>query len=190
MIPLRVVADDGSSLLGWNPPGTPMITGAAADGRGLREVPLAQRFAVPRRRTRDIWRGTSTLRLIEEGVPSSVWWFWDADSEFLGWYVNLEEPHGRTATTVDRADGILDVLVLPDRTAQWKDEDEAAAAVAVGRLDGPQLAALRLEGRRRIEQAQRNEFPFDGSHLDFRPDPDWPLPQLPTDVELGGELPA
>jgi predicted RNA-binding protein associated with RNAse of E/G family len=80
---------------------------------------------------------------------------------------------------VDRVDGALDVAVAPDRSWEWKDEDEADECVRVGRLSVEQLALLRAEGERMIALAEAGRFPFDGTWTDFRPDPAWPAPTLP-----------
>lgn len=179
--PMRVLSDDGRWLLGWVPEGTPIVVSRLADGRDLREAPLAERFRLPRTRVPGRWRGCSTLRLVDEQAWSSVWWFFGPGGNFLSWYVNLELPRGRTPSTVDRMDGVLDVHVGPDRTWQWKDEDEAAAAVDAGRFDAARMAGLRAEGERMIALAEAGRFPFDGTWCDFRPDPAWPLPGPPDD---------
>ncbi|MGW4400738.1 DUF402 domain-containing protein [Amycolatopsis nivea] len=178
--PLRVISDDGETLLGWLPVGTPIVGSRLADGRSLREAPLEHRFREPRVRVPDIWQGTSTLRLIPDGAWSSVWWFFEADGRFRDWYVNLELPRGRTETGPDRIDGILDLVVTPGAGWKWKDEDEAEAAVEAGRLTTAELDRLRAEGERMGALAERGAYPFDGTHTDFRPDPDWPAPALPA----------
>lgn len=180
--PLRVLADDGETLVGWLPHGTAIVSTRLPDGRDPRDAPLAEMFRLPRIRVPGRWRGTSTLRVITESDWSSVWWFFADSGEFLGWYVNLEIPVGRTELGTDRIDGALDVTVAPDRRWRWKDEDEAAAAVEAGRLRAEQLATLRAEGERMIALAQAGAFPFDGTWCDFRPDPDWPAPALPPGV--------
>lgn len=176
--PLRVISDDGRSLLGWIPDGTPIIGSRLDDGRHMREAPLEQRFRLPRVRHPDTWHGASTLRLITEGQWSSIWWFFAPSGVFTGWYVNLEIPHGRTATGPDRMDGFLDLVVDVAGEWAWKDEDEVEAAVRAGRLTAAHVATLRAEGERLIMLAEAKEFPFDGTWTDFRPDPDWALPSL------------
>nr|WP_091674249.1 DUF402 domain-containing protein [Amycolatopsis marina] len=185
--PLHVVSDDGDTLLGWLPAGTEIVGSGPADGGLLRDLPLEQRFRVPRRQFRDRWHGTSTLRLVSERNWSSVWWFFEPDGTFRNWYVNLEVPLGRTAGGTDRIDGVLDLVVGPDRQWRWKDEDEAACAVRAGRITEAQLRSLRAEGERNAALADAGEFPFDGTWTDFRPDPTWPLPTLPPDVLTGPE---
>lgn len=178
--PLRVLEDDGRVLLAWLPAGTPIIGSRLADGRELRDAPLDQRFRIPRVPVLDFWHRTSTLRRIADDEWSSVWWFFDAEGRFTNWYVNLEIPLGRTAAGVDRIDGVLDVVVDRDGTWRWDDEDEAEAAIDAGRLTREQLGRLRAEGERIGALAERGTYPFDGTDTGFRPDPDWPAPELPA----------
>lgn len=181
--PMRVIADDGRQLLGWLPSGTELLASRLTDGRNPRDVPASEMFVLPRVLVRSEWVGTSTMRLITEADWSSVWWFFDADLTFTGWYVNLEIPFGRTGLTTDRADGALDVVIHPDLTWEWKDEDEAAAAVEAGRLTVEQLTRLRAEGERQVGLARSASFPYDGTWCDFRPNPDWPAPTLPAELD-------
>ncbi|MBB4685166.1 DUF402 domain-containing protein [Amycolatopsis jiangsuensis] len=178
--PLRVISDDGQVLFGWLPMGTPIVGSRLADGRTLREAPLAERFRVPRVPVPGTWHGSSTLRMIPEESWSSVWWFFEPDGRFRDWYVNLEVPLGRTAGGPDRIDGVLDVVVTPGQGWRWKDEDEAEEAVAAGRLTVGQLDRLRAEGERIGALAERGTFPFDGTWTGFRPEPGWPVPALPA----------
>ena len=180
--PLRVLSDDGHTLVGWLPKDTPIVSTALPDGRDPRQAPLAEMFRLPRVRVPGTWHDSSTLRVITEGEWSSVWWFFQPDMSFVGWYVNLEIPLGRTDIGTDRVDGALDVWVEPDRTWSWKDEDEADASVDAGRITAEQLARLRTEGERVIGLAEAGAFPFDGTWCDFRPAPDWPAPVLPPGV--------
>jgi len=176
--PLRVLEDDGEQLIGWLPKGTGIIASRLPDGREIREEPLENRFRAGRSQVHTTWHGTSTIRLISESHWSSVWWFFDAEQRFLSWYVNLEIPRGRTERTLDRVDGALDVHVSADRGWEWKDEDEADAAVEAGRITPEQLTRLRAEGERVIGLAESGVFPFDGAWCDFQPDPAWPRPGL------------
>lgn len=125
------------------------------------------------------------MRLVTESEWSSVWWFFDPDGTFRAWYVNLEMPRGRTSFSTDRVDGALDVVVAPDRSWRWKDEDEADAAVACGRITAADLVRLRAEGERMIALAEAGAFPFDGTWCDFRADPAWPAPVMPAHVWSG-----
>ncbi len=104
------------------------------------------------------------------------------DGTFTNWYVNLEIPRGRTAFGTDRVDGVLDVVIAPDRSWRWKDEHEIDAALDAGRITASDLGMLRAEGERMIALAETGAFPFDGTWCDFRPDPDWPPPAIPAEL--------
>ena len=112
---------------------------------------------------------------------------WDWEWSFGGWYVNIETPLGRTATTYDFVDHCLDVLIPPDRsTWTWKDEDELEEAVAKGIFSSQEAAEFRAEGERAVRRIVDGEPPFDRAWSGWRPDPAWPVPTLPP----GWEHPA
>jgi hypothetical protein len=73
---------------------------------------------------------------------------------------------------------MLDVLVDPDRTWRWKDEDELQTFVDRGVFDAATAERAREEGRRVAAQAERNEPPFSDPWIEWRPDPAWEIPVL------------
>jgi predicted RNA-binding protein associated with RNAse of E/G family len=112
----------------------------------------------------------------------SVWWFFRDDGGFDGWYGNLESPRVRWSGGVDTSDRALDVVVEPDRSVAWKDEDEFA--LLTGRADrwtASQAVGIRADGEHLMRLAEAGAFPFDGRWTDFRPDPAWTVPDLPPD---------
>jgi hypothetical protein len=177
----RVVAHDERGLVLWVPHGGPMALTQTEDGRGLRDMPFREWVTHPRRLVSRTWWGPNILMLAPPGAAHSVWWFWDARGRHVAWYINLEEPgvlwDDGAAAGLDNTDQDLDVWVWPDRSWQWKDEDEMAE-----RLEHPEHywvvdeAAVRAEGQRMIALAEAGEYPFDGSWIDFRPDPAWVMP--------------
>ncbi|MGO1053200.1 DUF402 domain-containing protein [Crossiella sp. CA198] len=183
--PARVLRDDGAQLVCWIPDGTRVRATRLADGRHQRDAPLSERFRIPRIPVLSSWHGHSNLRLVDEHEWSSVWWFFNPDGSFRHWYVNLELPMGRGEGYVDRVDGVLDVVVEPDLTWCWKDEDEAAEAVDAGLFTVAQMGRLRAEGERMIALAEQGAFPFDGSWCDFTPEAGWPAPMLPAEIADG-----
>jgi predicted RNA-binding protein associated with RNAse of E/G family len=85
--------------------------------------------------------------VIIAGVPFQVVHFWDPAGRFVGWYVNVESPVVRTGDRLESVDWFLDLWLDPDRTATWKDEEEAAHAVLAGLLAPEDLAAAPAAGR-------------------------------------------
>jgi hypothetical protein len=118
------------------------------------------------------------LRLSRPGKNHSILLFWSETGEFRGWYVNLEERLRRTPVGIDYDDQLLDVWVEPDGTWKWLDEDELAEAVARGIYAPAQADEIRAEGERVIA-----DWPFPTGWEEWRPDPEWPVPQLPQGWE-------
>ena len=92
--------------------------------------------------------------LHERGASHSVYVHWGRDGEFLGWYVNLEEPWRETTLGFDTTDHLLDIWIDPDRTWRWKDEDHLAEAVEIGLFTQEKADAVR-ERRRARDRAHR-----------------------------------
>jgi hypothetical protein len=167
-------------------PGSPVAYEVADDGRGMRDMPFAEWVTLPYRLVEAPWQGPGVLKLTPPGAAYSVWWLRTPEGRFNGWYVNLEEPAVRwddgDLAGIDMVDQDLDILVRPDRSWQWKDEEEF-----VERLAFPSHywvaddAAVRAEGHRVVRLIEAGQFPFDGTWCDFQPDPQWTVPaELPA----------
>ncbi|HEX5598744.1 MAG TPA: DUF402 domain-containing protein [Micromonosporaceae bacterium] len=179
--PARVVSDDERGLLIWIERDSPVASEVTEDGRGMRVMPFAEWITHSYRSGHFRWNGPGVLKFLPAGAAHSVWWFRDDADRFAGWYVNLEEPAVRwndgPLAGVDIVDQDLDVLVQPDRSWQWKDEEEF-----LERLAFPEHywvtdeAAVRAEGEQMIKLVEAGDFPFDGTWCDFTPDPRWSVP--------------
>ncbi|MFC7547633.1 DUF402 domain-containing protein [Plantactinospora sp. GCM10030261] len=184
--PSRVVADDDRGLLLWLARDSPTAHEVTAAGLTMRAVPFTEFVAADHRLEPGRWIGPPILMFLPTGAAHSVWWWFHDDGRFANWYVNLEEPGVRwddgSVAGVDAVDQDLDIVVAPDRTWRWKDEDEF-----VERLAFPEHywvtdeAAVRAEGERVVKQIESGDFPFDGRWTDFVPDPSWTAPaELPA----------
>jgi len=129
------------------------------------------------------------------GAGRSFWAIWDERWAFQEWYVNLQLPLERTRFGFDTADNVLDVVVAADLSSwRWKDEHELVEAIRVGRFTTEEAEEVREEGRRALATLEARGWPFDGVWSDWRPDPGWPTPELPTaeapyeDVSQGQSL--
>jgi hypothetical protein len=180
----RVAADDERGLALWIKVGSAFRDVAAVDGRTFRQVPFVE-WPATAKSLRDLrWRGYDVLMLHPAGAAYSVWLFFGAAGEFRNWYVNLERPYVRWAD--DRAAGIdtvdydLDLVVEPDRSWRWKDEDEFTAFLAHPEIywvdDGD---AVWQSGWEVVKLIEAGAYPFDGTWCDFRPDPRWSMPAAP-----------
>ncbi|MEW6059370.1 MAG: DUF402 domain-containing protein [Actinomycetota bacterium] len=123
---------------------------------------------------------TNALSFAWPDVAHAVIVFWTADWTPRGWYVNLQEPLRPSPTGFDYMDHALDIVVTPDVSGwSWKDEDELAEAVATGVYSGADARRFREEGERAIERLVERRTPFDRDWTTWRPDPSWPVPELP-----------
>lgn len=178
----RLVRRTAHELLLWVPIGSDFASLRRPDGSFMREEPIELVAEAPL--VTAAWRDRDVLMLVRPGQAHSVWWFFDR-GRFEGWYVNLERPavHWDDGTTVglDTVDHTLDVVVAPDGTSQWKDEDDFRWATGrPGYWSADEARAVLAEGRRMRHAAATGRFPFDGTWCDARVD----SPAPPT---LAGE---
>jgi hypothetical protein len=187
---LRVVRDDERGLVAWLPTGSERLVATPRDGRGIRDRPLAERYALALAGEYDLspatWRGPGVLRVAPTGVPWSLWYFRDDDGSFEGHYVNLELVHERPADGSPRVhtrDLTLDLWVQGGDT--WlKDADELVAGAAAGWYTDAQAEVIRAVA----EQARRDlvdpgAWPLDEGWESWRPPAAWDEPlSLPAGV--------
>lgn len=182
-VPVVVVKDDPGRSMFYRAARSPCRRPVSrSDGRPLR-LPSEPWDLVTAGRERH-----DALSFAWPNVGFSVLLFWDnawdnaGDSDrhggFAGWYVNLQSPLRRTAYGFDYTDHVLDIVVEPDRSWSWRDEDALDEAVELGSFTPLEARAIRAEGERAIERLERREEPFDGRWLDWRPDPGWAIPAL------------
>jgi Protein of unknown function (DUF402) len=185
---LRVIRDDQRGLVAWLPSGSERVVAVAADGRGLRDRPVAERPHVQRVLQMATWRGPGIVKIAPTGVPWSVWYFTDDSGTFEGHYVNLELAHERPVDQSPRVlsrDLVLDVWVEGGDT--WlKDTDELEAAVAAGKFTAEQGDVIRAVAEQaRFEMIQPRGGPLDEGWESWRPPEGWDEPlSLPASLAL------
>jgi hypothetical protein len=178
--PTRVVGERHGYLAVWLPAATRTAVPVLADGRGLRDCCLEERYTLPRSSRVVPWRGEGILMLFPRAAAHSVWLFWNADG-FWGWYVNLERRHIWHDRGCDTRDHVLDIWCERPREWEWKDEHELEQAVAHGVVSVAGADQIRAEGERVARMIERWESPFCDAWETWRPDPAWPQPVLPDD---------
>jgi hypothetical protein len=179
--PTTVVNDAPDRVSLFVAPGTPLRQPVHLDSSPIpRSITYEERWRTPWRLGEGIWRDTSVLWTWQPGANHSVGMFWNAaDHRFLGWYVNLQASPIRTPIGFDTEDHVLDIQVAPDRTWAWKDEDEYAVALRIGRFTAEEGSRIRAAGLVAVDELERRAWPFDTDWADWHPDPGWSLPTLP-----------
>lgn len=126
-----------------------------------------------------VW-ATDTLRLMLPQRMHSVWLFWDNDHarRLNRFYVNVEEPFRRSEIGFDTQDLTLDLIVQPDLTWSWRDEDEMQNHVSEGFFTEDLAMAARSEGLKVIEEINLASHPALSGWVEWTPDPDWDIPKI------------
>jgi hypothetical protein len=145
--PVRVIEETSDRLVVWLAAESEIRYWATEDGSDPRTLPLDRRFRSKMSAARRIWEGPGVLRVIFVDTIYQVIHFWTPRGEFAGWYVNFEAPSRRVGNQILTTDWQLDLWITPEGTSQWKDEDEAAAAIEAGMLSPDHLAASFVAGQ-------------------------------------------
>lgn len=193
VFPSIVVADTPELVVTWLPLATPVLNGvvtaspesdAKPDTKNEHlsaEAMVAQSWnMVPRR-----WHTEGTLRIKDPHSMWSLWVFWEPGmTDVRGWYINIDAPYKRTRLGFDTWDMFLDVVVQPDReTWRYKDEDEFAAAIEAGIFTEYEVQSVWDTAAKALQTVAENRQPFDNFWANWRPDPNWEMPQIPGDWE-------
>ncbi len=160
----RVVRDDRDSFVLWFPPGSEVKFPARTDGTEIR-IPCDEWALADRRSHREM------IGHFRWDARHSVWTIRNGEGSLAFWYVNLDRVIGRNPVGFDYWDEKLDIVIEPDGTWRWKDEDELAEAARLGIVDADEVWA---EARRVIADP-----PWPTGWEDWRPDPSWTIPDLP-----------
>jgi hypothetical protein len=165
--PWIVVEDGPDRLVLWIPKGAQTMVPEGRPAVPSNDWELAEgRF------------GTNALRVTKPGSAHSILHFFEEGGEFRTWYVNLERPLMRTSVGFDLSDLFLDLLVEPDGTHRWLDEDELEQALAGGLITEAEAAEARAAGERVLAA-----WPFPTGWESWRPNPSWRVPELPSGWE-------
>jgi hypothetical protein len=124
-----------------------------------------------------VWHTNRVVWLTPHHGAHSLGHFFDGQNgRFKCYYVNLQAQAWRTPIGFDTYDQVLDVLVTPDGSWRWKDEDEFELAIRLGLFSVDEGAAIRREGERVIASLPTL---LPTGWEDWQPDPAWlpvPLP--------------
>lgn len=174
-LPMRVVSDSPQRTVLYLTPDTAFKGARTPAGTKVRDFSNW----VPKDL---IWAGGSLIRLAAPGVWHCVDVEFDDAGEFIGWYVNFQEPIRRAGSRFDTVDLVLDLVVAPDRSWRLKDEDDFQRAIADGHLTAEVEDKVRAEAERVIGVLAVDGPPFSESEwLGWRPPADWAIPAVPED---------
>ena len=125
------------------------------------------------------WRWTNCLHVLQP----ERWWgtqlMWAADTgELLCWYVDFRLPLVASGDSLNTRDLQLDIVVSPDGSWRWKDEDHYQFAIDLGYISSDERDGVERSRDEVVAAIEAGRFPFDGSLLDWQPPTS--MPTLPS----------
>lgn len=182
-IAVTVVADEPDLLVLYRPTGAPYRELVTDEGHSLPRVMRPDAVhSLSGREMDGVWPHGPSLLLTPTGAAHAILLNWSADWVFQRWYVNLQQPTGRTDDGFQMTDQFLDIVVQPDGDWDWKDDDELEEAVLAGRLTDGEAREVRHQGERIVADVTAGRTPFDGAWQNWRPDLAWSMPTVPDDL--------
>ena len=173
LLPVTVVQNATDLVALYLAPGTPCrrLAGRRRGPKGRQLIEATGGFE------EWTWRENRRLFLWRPHEAHAVSLFWrQKDDVFIGWYVDVCMPLRRTPTGFDTRDLILDVVVAPDRTWSWKDEDELVWAQNEGQLAPYDADFIKREATKAVAILAAGDPLFADHWTHWRPDPTWPIP--------------
>ena len=126
------------------------------------------------------WRTNRLLLLMEPEKYYSTVFFWNHETnKFLCYYINFQLPFRRNQCAVDTLDLDLDLIINPHFSYEWKDVDDYQKAIDNEIIFPEWIQGIEAAQQDVFEKLEARRYPFDGSWLDWKPDPNWSPPTLP-----------
>lgn len=126
------------------------------------------------------WHTNRLLMLLEPEKYYSTIYFWNGDSnEFLCYYINFQLPFQRSHCGIDTLDLDLDLIIHLDFSYEWKDIEDYQKAIDQEIILPEWTREINLAKKEILDKLEKRQYPYDGSWLNWTPDPAWSPPKLP-----------
>ncbi|MBR7836000.1 DUF402 domain-containing protein [Actinospica durhamensis] len=127
-----------------------------------------------------VWEINALVTQRSSGRWFTVGRHYGPDGALRAWYVNFERPPLWHATGWDTFDLLVDLVVDPDGTWRWKDEDEYTHGRRLGLIDDVEHRAVQAAREEAIALIESRSGLFgEAAAGPWLPQPAWPDPTLP-----------
>ena len=127
------------------------------------------------------WHTNRLLLVFEPEKYYSTILFWNhASDEFLCYYINFQLPFKRSHCGVDTLDLDLDLIINPSFSHEWKDVEDYQKAIDHEIIIPEWIQGIEDAKPEILGKLEKRQYPFDGSWLNWMPDPNWSPPKLPA----------
>jgi predicted RNA-binding protein associated with RNAse of E/G family len=126
------------------------------------------------------WHTNRLLFLHEPQRYYSTILFWENErNRFLCYYINFQLPYQRSHCGIDTLDLDLDLIINPDYIYEWKDVDDYEKGIETEIILPEWIEGIETAKQEVFDRLEKRQYPYDGSWLDWMPDPTWSPPALP-----------
>lgn len=126
------------------------------------------------------WHTNRLLFLLEPKKYYSTIFFWHHESnEFLCYYINFQLPFQRSHCGIDTLDLDLDLIINPDFSHEWKDVEDYQKAIEEQIILAEWTKEIDKAKKEILDKLEKRQYPYNGSWLNWTPDPGWSPPKLP-----------
>jgi len=126
------------------------------------------------------WRINRLLILLAPQKYYATMFFWNGKSnEFLCYYINFQVPFQRSRDGIDTLDLDLDLVIHPNFSYEWKDVNEYQKAIDNRAIPLDWIQEIDTAKQEILDKLEQRQYPYDGSWLNWMPDPGWSPPKLP-----------
>ena len=128
-----------------------------------------------------VWHTHRLLMILEAEKYYATALFWNHEqNKFVGYYINFQLPFTRSYCGIDTLDLELDLDIQPDFSYVWKDLDDYKKGMETGIILPEWAEQIESAKGEVLNRLDKRRYPFDGSWLDWMPDPNRSLPTLPA----------
>lgn len=126
------------------------------------------------------WQRNRFLIFLEPQKYYAIFHVWHhATDQFTCYYINFQLPYRRSHCGFDTLDLDLDLVIDPQFTWRWKDEDAYREGIQEGGIHEQWVDGIEHAQQEVFDKIHKRCYPLDGSWMHWRPDPSWNPPRLP-----------
>ncbi|MFN8413645.1 MAG: DUF402 domain-containing protein [Anaerolineales bacterium] len=127
------------------------------------------------------WHTNRFLVLLYPEKYYSINLMWNhAENRFLCYYINFQLPFQRTNLGFKTLDLEIDLVINPDFSWHWKDEEDYEEGVRLKIIQSEWVEQIELAKQDVFEKLKQNQYPLNQDWLNWHPDEKWDLPKLPA----------
>ena len=127
------------------------------------------------------WHTNRFLVLLYPKKYYSINLMWNhAENRFLCYYINFQLPFQRTKPGFQTLDLEIDLVINPDYSWHWKDEEEYKEGIELKVIRPEWVDNIETAKQEILEKLKQIQYPLNKDWINWIPDSEWTLPRLPS----------